>query len=88
MVDRIRERLRLLAGALGEKDWFEGRFTVGDLMMVSVLRNLRHTELVAGEPRLAALVARGEARPAFQRALADQLSVFAEHQPEPEGEAA
>ena len=88
VVDRIRERLRLLADALGEKDWFEGRFTVGDLMMVSVLRNLRHTELVAGEPRLAALVARGEARPAFQRALADQLSVFAEHQPEPEGEAA
>lgn len=85
VVDKIRERLKLLANALGDKEWLEERFTIGDLMMVSVLRNLRHTDLVAGEPRLAALVARGEARPAFQRALADQLAVFAKHQPEPEG---
>ena len=84
VVEKIQERLRLLAEALGDKQWFEGRFTIGDLMMVSVLRNRRHTDLVAREPRLAAFVARGEARPAFQRALADQLSVFAEHQPEGE----
>jgi len=51
-------------------------------MMVSVLRNLRHTDLVANEPRLAALVQRGEARPAFQQALADQLAAFRENQPE------
>ena len=88
VVEKIQERLRLLAEALGDRDWLEGRFTIGNLMMVSVLRNLRHTELVAEHPRLAAFVARGEARPAFQRALVDQLSVFAEHQPEPEGAAA
>ncbi len=88
VVDKITERLRLLAEALGDRDWFEGRFTIGDLMMVSVLRNLRGTDLVAGEPRLAALVERGEARPDFPRALADQLAVFADHQPQPEGEAA
>ena len=82
IVEKIQERLRLLAEALGDRDWFEGRFTIGDLMMVSVLRNLRHTDLVAGEPRLAAFVARGESRPAFQRALADQLAIFAQHQPE------
>ena len=86
VIEKIEERLRLLAEALGDREWFEGRFTIGDLMMVSVLRNLRHTDLVAGEPRLAAFVARGEARPAFQTALSDQLSVFTEHQPE--GEAA
>lgn len=85
-VEKIQARLKLLADALGEKDWLEGQFTIGDLMMVSVLRNLRHTDLVAGEPELAAYVQRGEARPAFQRALADQLAVFAEHHPE--GEAA
>jgi glutathione S-transferase len=88
VVDKIEARLKLLSEALGEKDWLEGRFTIGDLMMVSVLRNLRHTDLVAREPRLAGYVERGEARPAFQRALADQLAVFKEHQPEPEGEAA
>lgn len=87
VIDKIRERLRLLAEALGDRDWFEGRFTIGNLMMVSVLRNLRNTGLVAEQRRLAALVARGEARPAFQQALADQLAVFAAHQPQ-EGAAA
>lgn len=86
VVEKIEARLKLLADALGEKEWLERDFSIGDMMMVSVLRNLRHTDLVAGEPRLAAFVARGEARPAFQRALSAQLSVFAEHQPE--GEAA
>jgi glutathione S-transferase len=81
VIEKIDARLKLLAEALGDKQWLEGRFTIGDLMMVSVLRNLRHTELVAGHPRLAALVARGEARPAFQRALNDQLAVFRENQP-------
>lgn len=82
VVEKVEARLKLLADALGKRDWFEDDFSIGDLMMVSVLRNLRHTGLVAGEPRLAALVARGEARPAFQRALADQLAVFRENQPE------
>ena len=88
VVEKIEARLQLLADALGDKDWLEGRFTIGDLMMVSVLRNLRHTDLIAGQPKLAAYVARGEARPAFRQAHADQLAVFAEHQSEPEGEAA
>jgi glutathione S-transferase len=82
VVEKIQGRLKLLADALGDRDWFEEDFSIGDLMIVSVLRTLRHTELVAGEPSLAALVERGEARPAFQRALADQLAVFRENQPE------
>ena len=88
VIDKIDARLKLLSEALGDRDWFEDRFTIGDLMMVSVLRNLRHTDLVARHANLAAFVARGEARPAFQRALANQLAVFAEHQPQPEGAAA
>ena len=88
VIEKIEARLKLLADALGDKQWLEGRFTIGDLMMISVLRNLRHTDLVPKEPTLSAYVARGEARPAFKRALADQLAVFKEHKPEPEGEAA
>ena len=88
VIEKIEARLKLLADALGDKEWLEGRFTIGDLMMVSVLRNLRHTDLVAREPRLAAYVTRGESRPAFQRAIADQLAVFHENQPQSEGEAA
>ena len=82
VVEKIEARLQLLTDALADRQWFEDRFTIGDLMMVSVLRNLRHTELVANQPRLAEFVARGEARPAFQRALNDQLAVFKENQPE------
>jgi len=37
--------------------------------------------MVAKFPNVSALVARGEARPAFQRALSDQLAVFAENKP-------
>lgn len=74
-------RLKLLSERLGEKEWFEDRFTIADLMMVAVLRQLRHTDLVAQQPNLAALVARGEARPAFRQALADQLAFFDAYQP-------
>ena len=54
----------------------------GDLTMASVLRNLRHTDLVAEQPKLAEFLERSQARPAFQRAIADQLAVFDQHQPE------
>lgn len=78
---KVRERLGRLSAWLGDKDHLEGRFTAGDLMMVTVLRNLRQTDLVAEHPNLAAYEARCEARPAFQRALAAQLAVFDKPQP-------
>ena len=81
VVEKIETRLKLLSEALGDQEWFEGRFSIGNLMIVAVLRQLRHTDLVAKVPNLATLVARGEARPAFQRALSDQLAVFAENKP-------
>jgi glutathione S-transferase len=74
---------------LGDKQWLEGdRFTIGDLVMITTLRFLRHTDLVAQFANLAAYLKRGEARPAFQRALADQVAVYAANQPQPEGAAA
>lgn len=72
---RIRERLRALADALGTSDWLDGAFSVGDLMMVSVLLRLRASGLLDEFETLAAYVARGEARPAYQRAFAAQLAV-------------
>ncbi|HEU5286286.1 MAG TPA: glutathione S-transferase family protein [Sphingomicrobium sp.] len=80
--DFARLKLKRISDWLGDKEWLEGRFTIGDLLMVTVLRFIRHTRLVAEFPNLAAYVARGEARPAFQRALADQLEVFKQHEPE------
>ena len=83
-LERLHSRLKCMSEALGDKDWLEDRFTIADLMLVTVLRQLRGGRLLDDFPNLKALVARGEARPAFQRALADQLSVFAENQPEPQ----
>lgn len=65
-----------MADALGDRDWIAGRFTIADIMMVTVLRNLRHTDIMAGFPALAAYQARGEARAAFRQALADQMEGF------------
>lgn len=75
VVERIHGRLRQLAARLGEAEWLDGEFSAGDLMMVSVLLRLRPSGLLDQHPGLAAYVARGEARPAYQRAFADQLAV-------------
>ncbi len=75
--DRIRDRLRQLAARLGDAEWLDGAFSAGDLMMVSVLLRLRASGILDEFPALAAYVARGEARPAYQRAFAAQLAVNA-----------
>lgn len=77
----VQTRLDQLAAALGTRDCLEGEFTAGDLVMTTVLRLLRHTDLVTNMPVLAAYQARCEARPAFQRALAAQVGHFAKHVP-------
>ena len=70
--DRIRSRLSQLADRLGDADWLEGAFSAGDLVMISVLIRLKMSGLLNEFPNLAAYVARGEARPAYQRAFASQ----------------
>ncbi|MEO7601738.1 MAG: glutathione S-transferase family protein [Sphingomicrobium sp.] len=78
----VRLKLKRVADRLGDKEWLEDHFTIGDLIMASVLRILRHTDLVAEQANLKAYLERAEQRPAFQRALADQIAVFKQHQPE------
>jgi glutathione S-transferase len=72
----VRRRLSDLVERLTRRDWLEDRFTAGDLMMATVLRILRHTDLVTSDPILTPYLTRCEARPAFQKALADQLASF------------
>ena len=69
-------RLAHLSERLGESGYLEDRFTAGDLMMSSVLRILRSTDVLDAFPNLATYRARCEARPAFQRAIAGQLGDF------------
>lgn len=75
--ERVRARLNQLAARLGDADWLDGGFSAGDLLMVSVLLRLRPSGLLNEFPSLAAYVARGEARPAYQRAFAAQLAINA-----------
>jgi glutathione S-transferase len=76
------KRLDALAARLGSRDYLDSdRFTAGDLMMTSVLRILRHTDLVAQRPALEAYRRRCEERPAFQKALADQMAPFEANAP-------
>ena len=75
VMDRVRVRLRQLAAWLGDAHWLDGAFSAGDLMMVSVLLRLRASGILQEFPSLATYVARGEARPAYQRAFAAQLAI-------------
>jgi glutathione S-transferase len=73
---RVQLRLGELSSRLGAADWLEASFSAADLLMVTVLRRLGRSGLLEKYPNIAAYVARGEARPAYQRAFAAQLAVF------------
>lgn len=73
---RIAERFGEVAARLGTRTWYDGDFSIGDLMMIAVLRIMEGSDLLAAHPTLVAYVARGTARPAFHRALAAQLAGF------------
>src|SRR6478752_3481189 len=76
-VEFVQKRLSALSRSLGEKPYLDGdRFTVGDLMMTTVLRILRHTDIVTSDKRLAAYIERCTTRPAFRRALDAQIRDF------------
>ena len=75
-VEGVQKRLAAVENWLGGRDYLEDRFTAADLMMTTVLRILRHTDIVSDRPALKAYQARCEARPAFQKAMADHLRPF------------
>lgn len=73
---RVKQRLSQLSNWFGDREWLEGGFSAGDLLMVTVLRRLTGSGLLELYPNLPPYIARGEERPAYQRAFADQLAVF------------
>jgi glutathione S-transferase len=77
VVADLKARLADLEAALGDNVWLDGNeFTVGDLMMVSVLAPLRNSNELADLPVLAGYIARGESRPAHRKAMADHMATF------------
>ncbi|WP_313537237.1 glutathione S-transferase family protein [Sphingomonas sp.] len=83
LVADVDTRLGQLAAALGTRDYLEGRFTAGDLLMASALRMLDHTDMLAAHPMLAAYQQRCLARPAFLAAIEAQLAELRTEMPEP-----
>lgn len=77
----LERRLKSLGKWLGDRDWLLGRFTAADIIMVTVLRELVDCGILRDFPSLDAYRARGEARPAFKKALEDQLRTFRENAP-------
>jgi glutathione S-transferase len=76
-VEFAQRRLAALSRTLGDKPFLDGeRFTAGDLMMATVLRILKYTDIVSSDRRLAAYLERCIARPAFKRALDAQMGDF------------
>lgn len=80
-LEAAQERLAVLANWMQGREYLEERFTAGDLLMTTVLRILRETDLLAKMPVLEAYRQRCEARPAFQKALAAQMAPFARNAP-------
>ena len=81
VVKAVKARLAALSDWLTGRDYLEDRFTAGDLLMTTVLRGLRHTDLVSQMPVLEAYRLRCEARPAFQKAMGDHMAPFARNAP-------
>jgi glutathione S-transferase len=71
-----RQKMKRVTDALDGREWLAGQFSVADIAMITVLNNLRHTDLVGEFPALAEYKKRGEARPAYRRALDAQLADF------------
>lgn len=81
VVAAVKARLAVLSSWLGGRDYLLERFTAADILMTTTLRFLRHTNLVTEFPVLDAYVTRCEARPAFRKALADQMSDYVQDAP-------
>ena len=73
---RVRARLSDTAARLGDAEWLHGAFRAGDVLMIAVLRSVSDGPLLAVHDTLVRYVARCEARPAFRKALADQVAGF------------
>lgn len=72
----LHKRHKALGEALADRDWLAGDFSIADIAMVSVLRSSVTLGTLENHPALTAYVECGTARPAFQRALADQMAGF------------
>ena len=72
------KRLRDLDVWLEGRDWLADGFSAADILMTTVLRLLDGMEMVERFGSLGAYKERCSARPAFRKALADQVALYAQ----------
>lgn len=70
-------RVKRLETVLAKREWLAGSFSIADILMVDVLRLIDRFKGLDDAPICKAYVARAMARPAFQKAYADQMVHFA-----------
>ncbi|MEJ6394074.1 glutathione S-transferase family protein [Gymnodinialimonas sp. 2305UL16-5] len=69
-------RLNHMEAVLAKGDWLTGPFSIADIAMSDVLRQLRSYDVFAKRPACQHYVERATARPAFKKAYADQIAHF------------
>jgi glutathione S-transferase len=70
LVDRAREKFTALGEQLSSRSYLAGdEFTVADIMMTTILREVRRTDLIEHFPALKDYFVRCQARPAWRRTL-------------------
>ena len=80
LVKLAEDKLQQLAAALGRKEYLVGdSFTIADLMTSSVFKVIHHTDMLDRFPALQAYRDRCFARPAYKKAIADQLAELTSH---------
>jgi glutathione S-transferase len=76
--DFLKARRERMEAVLANREWLvEGRFTVADLLMSDVLRQVDRFNGLAKYPACRAYLARATARPTFVKAYDDQMAHFA-----------
>lgn len=73
----LARRLGPVRDRLNGREWLAGSFSIADILMIHILQNAADfDDALAPFPRLVDYVARGFARPAYKKALADHLAAF------------
>ena len=62
---------------LADHEWLAGAFSIADIVMADVLRLADRFDALEAFPNCRAYVERATSRPAFKKALQDQLDHFA-----------
>lgn len=74
----LKNRLGVVARGLGERDFFGEEFSIADIVMTTVCRNMNVSNLLEDFPNLTRYTKRMETRPAFMKALNEHEKLYQE----------